>query len=1062
MKYYLHWLLILFLFPAGWGCGQKGTIKRKQKSLLVVSGADTPIPANLAASLQDIRVDTTRDMSLLNEENLRNYSGVLFLNITPDLAPVQAKSDVERYIQAGGGLMIVNSPTSNRYYWGWYNHIFEPVHTTASGNPATAVSNTESGSPAIAQRAFDGGKVAVVHSPVADISAENWVEAVKFIIGDNTWRPGNIHSSRAPSWNRFTKIVLDDYDVDEPMELAVLPDGKVIFIERKGKMKMYDPALGKSKLLAKFDVCTEGNYEDGLLGLAIDPDFKNNHLIYLYYSPPCDIKDQYLSQFYLHGDSLVLASEKVILKVGVQRETCCHSGGSVKFGPDGLLYLSTGDNTSSKESDGFTPIDERPGRYPFDAQKSSANTNDLRGKILRIKPTAYGTYEIPDGNLFPKDGSAGRPEIYIMGARNPFRITVDPKTNYLYWGDVGPDVGKDGRYGPESFDEWNQARKPGYYGWPYFMADNKAFPDRNFETDEVGVLFDPEHPVNNSPNNTGSQNLPPAQKAFIWYPKGISPEFPMLGQGSNSAMAGPVFYSDLFPADSRSRFPDYYNGKWFIYEWARSWLQVVTMDENGEIVQIEPFLPDQEFVKPIEMEFGPDGAMYMLEYGQNYFLNNPEAKLVRIEYAAGNRLPVPKISASEKAGAAPFEVTFSAKGSVDYDQGDSLKYSWYFTQNNKPQATGEQATYTFDKPGVYAVKLVATDNAGESEEATVTVQVGNQPPAIDITVAGNQQFFFDSQPRPYEVSISDKEDGTIDAAKASVRLVYINDGNDLEVALGGTAPVSSSLQFVKGQQLIQSSDCKSCHDMEKHSVGPSYLEIAARYPSTEENISFLSGKIISGGNGNWGEKIMAGHPQHTPEETKEMARYILSLGNKDIELPQKGDLSLNRHRPGEAGVYLLSASYTDQGANGIPALSSRKTVVLKAPYLNPEEAEEKDKLGLSPDQNNHNKVIVRWTREDAYLGFKQIDMTGVQAISFRVAGDAGGNITIRRGSLQGEILGVVKVPAQTDKNIWSEKSTKITTTEGKQDLYFIFDSPQQPGRSLMQLEWIRFSDKREL
>ena len=64
------------------------------------------------------------------------------------------------------------------------------------------------------------------------------------------------------------------------------------------------------------------------------------------------------------------------------------------------------------------------------------------------------------------------------------------------------------------------------------------------------------------------------------------------------------------------------------------------MDDKGDIIQIEPFLPNEEFVKPIEMELGPDGSIYMLEYGQNYFLNNPEAKLVKIEYAAGNRLPV--------------------------------------------------------------------------------------------------------------------------------------------------------------------------------------------------------------------------------------------------------------------------------------------------------------------------------------------------------------------------------------------------------------------------------------
>ena len=183
-----------------------------------------------------------------------------------------------------------------------------------------------------------------------------------------------------------------------------------------------------------------------------------------------------------YQDSLLLQSEKVILEVAVQRETCCHSGGSISFGPNGNLFLSTGDNTSSKESDGYSPLDERAGRAPFDAQKGSSNTQDLRGKILRITPTAEGSYTIPTGNLFSSDGSVGRPEIYAMGCRNPFRFSVDQKTGYIYWGDVGPDSGKDSKLGPQSYDEWNQAKTPGNYGWPYFEADNKAYPMLDFAT----------------------------------------------------------------------------------------------------------------------------------------------------------------------------------------------------------------------------------------------------------------------------------------------------------------------------------------------------------------------------------------------------------------------------------------------------------------------------------------------------------------------------------------------------------------------------------------------------
>src|SRR6185312_17359179 len=113
------------------------------------------------------------------------------------------------------------------------------------------------------------------------------------------------------------------------------------------------------------------------------------------------------------------------------------------FDADGNLYLSTGDNTNPFESNSFNPIDERPGRQDYDSQRTAGNTNDLRGKVLRIHPEDDGTYTVPEGNLFPKGTPNTRPEIYTMGARNPYRISVDKESGYLYWGDVGPDAGTD-------------------------------------------------------------------------------------------------------------------------------------------------------------------------------------------------------------------------------------------------------------------------------------------------------------------------------------------------------------------------------------------------------------------------------------------------------------------------------------------------------------------------------------------------------------------------------------------------------------------------------------------
>ncbi len=234
----------------------------------------------------------------------------------------------------------------------------------------------------------------------------------------------------------------------------------------------------------------------------------------------------------MRGDSLDLATAKIILEVPVQRDECCHTGGSIAFDARGNLYLSTGDNTNPFAT-GYAPIDERQGRSPWDAQKSSGNTNDLRGKILRIHPETDGSYTIPDGNLFPPGTPKTRPEIYTMGHRNPYRIAVDKRTGFVYWGDVGPDASVDsaGR-GPAGHDEIGQARRAGNFGWPYFVGDNKAY-FRTTRVDSVtvqaGAQFDPARPVNTSPNNTGLSELPPAQKAFIWYPYGPSAEFPVLG-----------------------------------------------------------------------------------------------------------------------------------------------------------------------------------------------------------------------------------------------------------------------------------------------------------------------------------------------------------------------------------------------------------------------------------------------------------------------------------------------------------------------------------------------------
>jgi glucose/arabinose dehydrogenase len=430
----------------------------------------------------------------------------------------------------------------------------------------------------------------------------------------------------------------------EPTELAVLPDGDVVVVERRGRVLRYRAADGSLDVMAQIPVYwqtgIEGvNAEEGLLGVTADPDFADNRYLYLFYSPEGPSVNR-LSRFTLGADSLLLGSERVILEFFSQRQICCHTGGSLAFGPDGNLYLSTGDNSTpfdvpneSIANHGFAPLDNRPGLEQYDARRTSANTNDLRGKIIRIRIEPDGSYTSPEGNLFPPGTPDTRPEIYAMGTRNAYRLSIDPETGFVYWGDVGPDANEDSlaTRGPRGYDEINQARGPGFFGWPLFIADNQPYRHYDFATGESGPAFDPAAPVNESASNTGRAELPPAQPAFIWYPYGESRDFPEVGTGGRTALAGPVYRADRYP--EATRLPGYYDGKLFIYDWLRHWIKVVTLTPEGDYEAMEPFLPDVKFAGPIDLELGPDGSLYLLEYGIGWFAQNPDAGLSRIEAA---------------------------------------------------------------------------------------------------------------------------------------------------------------------------------------------------------------------------------------------------------------------------------------------------------------------------------------------------------------------------------------------------------------------------------------------
>ncbi|MFJ4576252.1 ThuA domain-containing protein [Streptomyces sp. NPDC088846] len=603
------------------------------------------------------------------------------------------------------------------------------------------------------------------------------------VIGGVEWAAGNKPGDCGGTvWSGYEKVALDDNTAD-PMELDVAADGRVFYIQRSGEVNVYDPAAHATTTAGKLDVYTGG--EDGLVGMELDPDFRKNHWIYLYYAPAGATEDvNRLSRFTVKGNVLDRSSEKKLLDVPAYRDRTFpepgHTGGAVEFGPGRTLYLGVGDDTPPNLDpnwQGYAPLDWREGKQMLDAARTAGNTNDLRGKILRIKPKDSGGYTIPKGNLFAPGTARTRPEIYAMGFRNPFRFTVDPKTGYVHASDYGPDRGLPTTdRGPEGLVEYNVIKKPGNFGWPFCHGNNQAYAPYNPDTKEVGPKFDCAGPVNPSPNNTGLTELPPVQQPEIWYGYGDSKEFPEVGSGGSAPMSGPVYHYDA-KNPSTTKFPAYFEGASFFYEWSRNFVKEVRFDRDQKVLKINDFLSSQKFNKPMDMTFGPDGSLYVLEWGSSFGGGNNDSGLYRIDYAQGQRAPVARAAASATDGPVPLKADFSSEGSNDPD-GDTLSYAWDFDGDGTYDSTDANPTHSYTVKGDFAAQLKVTDSTGKSGYANIPVTAGNTAPevTIDFPVSGKLIEFGDKI--PYKVTVTDPEDGPVDCSKVTVNPALGHDDHE--------------------------------------------------------------------------------------------------------------------------------------------------------------------------------------------------------------------------------------------------------------------------------------------
>lgn len=434
----------------------------------------------------------------------------------------------------------------------------------------------------------------------------------------------NADFKAVPLVTRATDLAAEPMKMAFDLLAAKTEDAKgkvdVYFTERLGNVRKYDSKTGTVITLAKIPLNISTASSDGVLGIALDPAFKSNHYVYIYYTFVSTTEKTWrVSRFTLSPvhDKLDLATEIPVIKIPIYSGSL-HPGGAIQFDSYGDLWISTGNDYGKGAG----------GEYPT---YSSPNTNDLRGKILRIHPTPDGKYTIPTGNLFKEGTTSAKPEIYIMGNRNPYTIALDPVRRWVAWGDVGPDFfdmdkkAMNAAGSPEKTEEYDLAKAPGNYGYPFFSGDYQT---------KSGI--NPAAPVMDDATDWGAsgpglKTLPPAI-APIWAYKRAC------------AITGPIFRYDG-DLNSSIKFPPHFNRKWMVTDFNgdNNKMTVFTLDPDAaKITASEQIFSSIPLHGPLDMQQGPDGALYVNNY-DGYRSSGTNTGIIRIEYNGDCRPALPKL-----------------------------------------------------------------------------------------------------------------------------------------------------------------------------------------------------------------------------------------------------------------------------------------------------------------------------------------------------------------------------------------------------------------------------------
>ncbi|GEM_PF-1343819 len=494
-------------------------------------------------------------------------------------------------------------------------------------------------------------------------------------------------------------------------------------------------------------VATWVNYWDrGLLGIAVHPDFPNTPYVYLLYTydPPGTTDngggarvarllrvtaDPANTNVAIPGSGVViLGTNSTFANIGnpnnnggapscqsgasfiqdcIAADSPSHTIGTLAFGTDGSLFVSSGDGAH------FSYTDARALR--------SLDIDSLNGKILRINPITGEGYT--NNPFYNGNANGNRSKVYSLGLRNPFRVTINTLTNEPFIGDVGWNL----------WEEINTGRGENF-GWPCYEGNNTT----------------------SAMQNSYRFNASTSATCAALYAQGLGAvEAPLYAynhsSGSSSVQAGAFYRGSVYPSQ--------YQGALFISDYNADWIRYLTFDAGGNAT-VNNFATDAAPVGGIvQLLAGPDTNLYYVAY------NGPTpdtSEVRRIRYTAGaNTPPTANASADPTSGYVPLDVDFSSQGTFDPDA-QTLIYLWDFDDGNT--SADPNPTHTYLASGTFTVTLTVTDPAGASGTDTVTITVGNLAPVATILAPVNGFPYDTNDTINYSGTGVDNEDGNLSGA----------------------------------------------------------------------------------------------------------------------------------------------------------------------------------------------------------------------------------------------------------------------------------------------------------